>query len=81
MKIAIPREQRPDEARVAASPETVKKLINLGFEVAVESGAGLGAAMTDEAYNAAGATIAPDATVAYGDADVIAKVRRPLSRR
>ena len=77
MKIAIPREQRPDESRVAASPETVKKLINLGFEVSVETGAGLGAAVTDEAYSAAGATIAPDATVAYGEADVIARVRRP----
>jgi len=78
MKIAIPREQRPDEARVAASPETVKKLINLGFEVSVESGAGLGAAITDEAFEKAGATVTPDATVAFGDADVIAKVRRPL---
>lgn len=78
MKIAIPREQRPDEARVAASPETVKKLINLGFEVAVETGAGEAAAFTDEAYTAAGATITPDATVAFGNADVVAKVRRPL---
>ncbi len=78
MKIAIPKEQRPDEARVAASPETVKKLINLGFEVAVEAGAGLGAAIPDEAYEKAGAQIAADATVAFGNADVIAKVRRPL---
>jgi H+-translocating NAD(P) transhydrogenase subunit alpha len=78
MKIAIPKEQRPDEARVAASPETVKKLVNLGFEVAVEAGAGLGAAMTDAAYEKAGATIAADATVAAGGADVIARVRRPL---
>ncbi len=78
MKIAIPKEQRPDETRVAASPETVKKLVNLGFEVAVEKGAGLGAAIPDEAYEKAGATIAADATVAFGSADVIAKVRRPL---
>ncbi|MGF1592846.1 MAG: Re/Si-specific NAD(P)(+) transhydrogenase subunit alpha [Kiloniellaceae bacterium] len=77
MKIAIPKERRPDEARVAASPETVKKLIALGFEVAVESGAGKGAAMPDEAYKKAGAEIAADATVAFGRADVIAKVRRP----
>jgi NAD(P) transhydrogenase subunit alpha len=77
MKIAIPKEQRPDEARVAASPETVKKLVALGFEVAVESGAGKGASMTDEAYKKAGAEIAADATVAFGRADVIAKVRRP----
>jgi len=78
MKIAIPKEQRPDEARVAASPETVKKLINLGFNVAVEAGAGRGAAIPDEAYEKAGAKIAADATVAFGNADVIAKVRRPL---
>ncbi|GAB4364727.1 MAG: Re/Si-specific NAD(P)(+) transhydrogenase subunit alpha [Kiloniellaceae bacterium] len=78
MKIAIPKEQRPDEARVAASPETVKKLINLGFEVAVGAGAGLRAAIPDEAYEKAGAKIAADATVAFGNADVIAKVRRPL---
>jgi H+-translocating NAD(P) transhydrogenase subunit alpha len=78
MKIAIPKEQRPDEARVAASPDTVKKLVGLGFEVAVETGAGLRAAMTDAAYEKAGATIAADATVAFGGADVIAKVRRPL---
>jgi NAD(P) transhydrogenase subunit alpha len=78
MKIAIPKEQRPDESRVAASPETVKKLIALGFEVAVEKGAGLGAAMTDDAYEKAGAKIAADATVAFGEADIVAKVRRPL---
>ncbi|MEQ8355544.1 MAG: Re/Si-specific NAD(P)(+) transhydrogenase subunit alpha [Kiloniellaceae bacterium] len=78
MKIAIPKEQRPDETRVAASPETVKKLISLGFEVAVEKGAGLGAALPDTAYEKAGAQIAADATVAFGAADVVAKVRRPL---
>lgn len=78
MKIAIPKEQRPDEARVAASPETVKKLVNLGFEVTVETGAGLGAAIPDAAYEKAGAAIAADATVAFGGADVIAKVGRLL---
>jgi NAD(P) transhydrogenase subunit alpha len=78
MKIAIPKEQRPDETRVAASPETVKKLIALGFDVAVEKGAGLGASIPDAAYEKAGAQIAADATVAFGGADVIAKVRRPL---
>ncbi len=78
MKIAIPKEQRPDEARVAASPETVKKLVNLGFEVTVETGAGLGAAIPDAAYEKAGAAIAADATVAFGGADVVAKVGRLL---
>src|SRR3546814_7083738 len=78
MKIAIPREQRPDEARVAASPESVKKLVALGFEVVVETGAGQGAAMLDAAYEKAGASIAADAAAACAGADVIAKVRRPL---
>lgn len=78
MKVAIPMERRLDEARVAASPETVKKLKALGLDVVVESGAGLSAAVTDDAYAAAGATIAPDATAALADADIVLKVQRPL---
>ena len=50
MKIAIPKERRANESRVAASPETVKKLTALGCEVAVEKGAGTGASYSDEAY-------------------------------
>ena len=50
MKIAIPKERRPNEARVAASLETVKKLVALGCEVSVEKGAGLAAAVTDDAF-------------------------------
>ena len=61
MKIAIPRERRAQETRVAASPDTVKKLIGLGCEVAVETGAGAEAAYPDEAYKGAGAAIAKDA--------------------
>ena len=80
MKIAIPKERRPNERRVAASPETVKKFKGLGFDVVVESGAGLGAAVTDEAFAAAGATIAPDAKAAYDGADVVLKVQRPLAK-
>ncbi len=75
MKIAIPKERRAHESRVAASPETVKKMIGLGAEVAVEKGAGLGANFTDEAYKTAGATIAADVTA---DADVVLKVQRPI---
>jgi len=77
MKIAIPRERRPGESRVAASPDTVKKFVALGFEVAIEAGAGLGADMTDEAFAAAGATIAADEAAALGDADIVLKVRPP----
>ena len=79
MKLAIAKERRAHEARVAATPETVKKLAALGFELVIESGAGAAAAYTDEAYAAAGATIAPDAASALKDADVVFKVQRPMT--
>ncbi|MBM3601504.1 MAG: Re/Si-specific NAD(P)(+) transhydrogenase subunit alpha [Alphaproteobacteria bacterium] len=79
MKLAVPRERRADEARVAASPETVRKLIGLGLAVTVESGAGAKSAMLDDAYAAAGATIAPDEAAALADADIVLKVQRPLT--
>ena len=79
MKIGIPKERREHESRVAATPETVKKYLGLGFEVAVETGAGVGASFTDQAYREAGATIAPDAKATLRDADIVLKVRSPLS--
>ncbi|MFZ0694088.1 MAG: Re/Si-specific NAD(P)(+) transhydrogenase subunit alpha [Alphaproteobacteria bacterium] len=79
MKIAIPKERRAGEARVAATPETVKKLIALGAEVAVEAGAGMGAAITDAAFAAAGAAIVADPGALLSSADVILKVQRPMS--
>ncbi len=78
MKIAVPKERRPHERRVAVSPDTVKKLKGLGFDVVVESGAGDAAAMPDRLFSDAGATIAPDAASTYADADVIFKIQRPL---
>jgi NAD(P) transhydrogenase subunit alpha len=57
MKIGIPAETRPGETRVAATPETVKKLIAAKHHVVVQSGAGVAASITDEAYAAAGAEI------------------------
>lgn len=78
MKIAIPKERREGEHRVAASPDTVKKLVGLGFDVVVETGAGEGAAFTDAAFTEAGAKIAATAAEAVGEADVIFKVQRPL---
>jgi NAD(P) transhydrogenase subunit alpha len=77
MKIAIPKERRAHEARVAASPETVKKMIALGCEVVVEKGAGAGAAMVDEAYREAGAEIAASAKAALEGADIVLKVQGP----
>ena len=58
MKIAVPKERRPHETRVAATPESVKKLKGLGFDIVIESGAGEAAAYFDRAYADAGAEIA-----------------------
>ena len=77
MKLAIPKETAEGEARVAASPETVKKLIALGLDVAVEAGAGAGASLADDLYAAAGATMATGAAELLGDADIVFKVQRP----
>ena len=77
MKLAILKERRAGEARVAATPETVKKLRGLKLDVTVESGAGEKARFADADYAAQGAVIAPDAASALKDADIILKVRGP----
>jgi len=77
MKIAIPKERRAGEARVAASPDTVKKFKGMGFEVVVETGAGAGASILDDHFREAGATIAADAAAALAGADIVLKVQRP----
>ncbi len=77
MRIAVPKETDANEPRVAASPETVKKLVGLGAELVVEAGAGLASGVTDEDYTAAGATMAAKAADALKGADVVLKVRRP----
>jgi H+-translocating NAD(P) transhydrogenase subunit alpha len=74
MKIAIARELDPAEARVAGTPETVKKFKALGAEVAVGRGAGVGSGIMDADYEAAGASVGDNVTK---DADVVLKVRRP----
>jgi H+-translocating NAD(P) transhydrogenase subunit alpha len=79
MKIAVLKERRPEETRVAASPDTVKKLVQLGAAVSVETGAGLFASFGDASYEAAGATIAPDFATALANADIVLKVQRPLA--
>jgi NAD(P) transhydrogenase subunit alpha len=79
MKIAIVKERRPHETRVAATPETVKKLKALGAEITIETGAGLAAAYTDQAYGEAGATIVPDAASAIAAGDIVFKIQRPMS--
>src|SRR3954470_16967171 len=79
MRMAILKERRADERRVAASPDTVKKYRGLGLEVVVETGAGDGASIPDKAFADAGAEIAPDAASTYADADVVLKVRHPMT--
>ncbi len=77
MKIAIVRERIEGENRVAATPETVGKLIALGASVSVEKGAGLGSRILDPEYTAAGASIAASADAALKGADIVLTVRRP----
>ena len=79
MKIAILKERRPHETRVAATPETVKKLKALGAEITIEAGAGSAASYTDQAYLDAGANIVPDAAAAASAGDIIFKIQRPMS--
>ena len=75
--LAVTRERRAAETRVAAVPETVKKLVALGFSVTVEAGAGSAATFPDADYAAAGARIVPTAAEALTSADVVLKVRGP----
>ena len=76
MKIAIPAETDPGEPRVAATPETIKKFVSFGAEVAVEPGAGLKSGIPDAEFAAAGASVAAGAA---NGADVVLKVRRPTA--
>src|SRR5438034_2319090 len=76
MRIAVAREIDPAEGRVAATPETVKKMKGLGADVAVEPGAGTKSGIPDAEFTAAGATVTNGA---LKDADVVLKVRRPAA--
>jgi NAD(P) transhydrogenase subunit alpha len=76
MRIAIPRESDAGEPRVAATPDTVKKMKALGADIVIEPGAGVKSGILDADYQAAGASIAADAV---SGADVVLKVRRPAA--
>ena len=76
MKIAILKERAEGETRVAATPETVKKFIGLGNDLAVEAGAGATASISDDAFAEAGATIG-DAAATVKDADIVLGVQAP----
>lgn len=76
MTIGVPREVHPGERRVAATPDSVKELLKLGYQVVVETGAGLEASFSDDDYRAAGAAIV-DAASLWASVDVVVKVRPP----
>ena len=77
MKIAVPRETRPGERRVALAPDSCKKLIQAGYTLAVESGAGDAAFYTDDAFRQAGCAVEADAAALLGSADIVLKVQPP----
>src|ERR1700761_1930033 len=76
MRIAVPREKQPGEARVALVPESVKKLVAAGAEIGIETGAGIRAGVSDEEYQTAGASIMGLDDL-LPEADVLACVNRP----
>jgi NAD(P) transhydrogenase subunit alpha len=76
-KIGVPKETYPNECRVAATPDTAKKLQQIGFEVLIESGAGAEANCPDEAYEQAGCRIIKGTENLWKEADIILKVRQP----
>jgi NAD(P) transhydrogenase subunit alpha len=78
MVIGVPKEIMKAEYRVAATPDTVKKMVAAGAKVIVEAGAGAGAYFSDEQYTAVGAQMEPDVTKIFAQADVILKVKEPL---
>ncbi|OOH88516.1 NAD(P) transhydrogenase subunit alpha [Comamonas kerstersii] len=78
-RIGVPRETFPLEKRVATVPEVVEKLIKLGFEVVIESGAGEPAQFSDDSYRAAGASVVGSAAELWAAADIVLKVRSPSS--
>lgn len=77
MRLAIPRETHPGENRAAVTPETVKKLVRLGAEIVIESGAGAGAGFPDDVYSAEGASIETDRDALLGSADMVLRLRKP----
>jgi len=74
MQIGVPKETAADERRVALTPDVAGRLVKAGLAVLVERGAGEAASFGDEAYRAAGVTIAPTAAEGFGQSDVVLKV-------
>src|SRR5690625_1513645 len=78
MRVGIPTEVKNNENRVAIAEAGVVELTRRGHDVIIQSGAGVGSAITDDDYRAAGATIVPTAEEVWGQADMILKVKEPL---
>ena len=79
MKIGIPKEIKPQENRIGLTPESVKVLVSDGHEVLVENNGGYEAGFYNEQYKSAGAKIIDSASDIFNDADIIVKVKEPLS--
>lgn len=77
MKLGIPKEVHPEERLVAATPETIERLAKLGFEVAIERGAGVSADIEDAAYEAAGCEMIATAAELWESVDMVLKLRPP----
>jgi alanine dehydrogenase len=77
MRIGVPREIKPLEARVALIPEACAELVRQGHRVLVEAGAGDGSGFSDAAYQTAGATLVETAERLYGEAELVVKVKEP----
>jgi NAD(P) transhydrogenase subunit alpha len=78
MKVAVVKERRAHERRVAASPDSVKRMAAMALDIIIETGAGENAGFSDAAFAAAGASIVPDAAAALDNAEIVLKVQRPL---
>ncbi len=78
MKIGVPKEIKPQENRVALTPAGAERLVQVGHEVLLQSGAGLGSGFEDAAYSEVGARVVPDAKAAFGGSELILKVKEPL---
>jgi alanine dehydrogenase len=77
VKVGVPTEVKSDEYRVALTPAGVRELVDAGHDVFVQSGAGLGSAISDQDYSQQGATIVPDADAVFDEATLIVKVKEP----
>src|SRR3712207_6674478 len=78
MRIGVPREVKNNEFRVAITPAGAHDLVERGHSVLVETGAGVGSNIPDQAYAEAGATLVPDADAVWGEVDVVLKVKEPV---